>query len=219
MNRKFIQLEKGAIAPSVRELWDAAREKLVEAESALAAMQSARNRVSYEMAWSQFVDAVEEFWCRFFDEGKTSFTNFQPWAGAIDKERKDDETLQYFYQARHQSQHGRIPISWEQPQLILGRGFSGHMYGLKIYPDGSYDAQAESIGPAGQQFVVEHAPGNPVLPTIENKRHKQTFSPPSRHIGIPVVDRSPTKVSRMVLDYYRNVLNRAIAKFVGASDV
>jgi hypothetical protein len=218
MTRKFIQPEKGAIAPTRRNLWDAAREKLDEADTALAEMQRAHDRVAYEVAWSQFADSVEEFWCRFFDEGKTTFSNFAPWAGAIDQERKDDETLQYFYQARHQSQHGRIPMSWEQPRLVLGRGFAGRMYGLRIHPDGSYEAQAEPNSSAGQPFLVEHAPGKPVLPTIENKRYKQTFPPPSKHNGNPIADRSPNAVARLVLDYYTRVLSQAITKFVGASN-
>lgn len=218
MTRKFIQLEKGAIAPTTRDIWDAAREKLGEAEAALAGMQNARDRVSFEAAWSQFVDSIEEFWCRFFDEGKTAFTNFQPWAGAVVQERKDDEALQYFYQARHQSQHGRIPMSWEQPHLILGRGFAGRIYGLQIHPDGSYEAQTEPKNPSDQQFMVEHAPGKPVLPTIENKRFKQSFPPPLTHNGSKLADCSPNAVARIILDYYRRVLGLAITKFVGASD-
>ncbi len=216
MTRKFIQPERGAIAPTSRNLWDAAREKLEEADTALAEMERAHDRVSYEAAWSQFVDSIEEFWSRFFDEGKNTFSNFQPWAGAIDQERKDDETLQYFYQARHQSQHGRIPMLWEQPQLILGRGFAGAMYELRIHPDGSYEAKAEPNDPAGQPFLVEHAPGKPALPTIENKRYKQSFSPPSKHNGTQIVDRSPNAVARLVLGYYRRVLSQAIHQFVGA---
>lgn len=218
MIRKFIQPEKGAIAPTTRELWDAAREKLDEAETALAKMQAARDRVSYEVAWSQCVDSVEEFWCRFFDEGNTAFTNFQPWAGVIIQERKEDETLQYFYQARHQSQHGRIVMTWEEPKLIVGRGFAGRMYGLRIHPDGSYEADAESNVPTGQPFLVENAPGKPILPTIENKRHKQNFPAPSVHRGIRIVDRSPNTVVRLVLDYYGSVMSQAVRKFVDASD-
>lgn len=218
MTRKFIQPENGAIAPTTRKLWDAAREKLDEADTALAEMQRAHDRVTYEAAWSQFVDSVEEFWCRFFEEGKTTFSNFQPWAGAIIQERKDDDALQYFYQARHQSQHGLIPMLWEQPQLVFGRGFAGRMYGLRIYPDGSYEAKTESNEPAGKPFLVEHAPGKPVLPTIENKRYKQTFPPPSKHNGNPIADRSPNAVARLVLNYYTLKFNQAITKFVGASD-
>jgi hypothetical protein len=219
MNRQFIQPEQGAITPTIRGLWDAACEKLAEAEIALTEMRNARDRVSYEAAWSQLVDSVEEFWCRFFDEGKVAFTAFQPWAGAIDQERKSDETLQYFYQARHQSQHGRIPMSWEQPQLIIGRGFAGSMYDLRISGDGSYEAQAESNNLSGRPFLVEHAPGKPILPTIENKRHKQTFLAPSKHNGSPIADCSPNAVARLVLDYYRDVLSQAITKFVGPSNV
>lgn len=217
MTRRFIKPEKGAIVPTTRNLWDAAREKLREAETALATMQAAGDRVSYEAAWSQFVDSIEEFWSRFFDEGKAAFTNFQPWAGAIDEDRKGDEALRYFYQARHQSQHGRIPMSWEQPKLVIGRGFAGRMYGLRVNPDGSYEAHAQPNDPAGQPLLVEHAPGRPVLPTIENKRHKQTFIPPSTHKGCPIADASPNAVARMVLDYYQSAFGQAISKF-GASD-
>lgn len=218
MARMFIQPVKGAITPIIRNLWDAAGEKLREAETALAKMQSAHDRVSYEAAWSQFVDSIEEFWCGFFDEGKTTFTSFQPWAGTIVKERKDDDMLQYFYQARHQSQHGRIPMTWEQPQLILGHGFAGRMYGLRIHPDGSYEPRAEPNNSDGHPFLVEHEFGKPILPTIENKRQKQTFPAPSTHNGNPIADRSPNAVARLVLDYYEHVLSRAITKFVGASN-
>ena len=218
MARKFIQLEQDAIAPTRRDLWDAAREKIVEAEAALAAMRSARDRVSYEAAWSHLVDSVEEFWCRFFDEGKVSFSDFQPWAGSINRERKTDETLQYFYQARHQSQHGRIPMSWEQPKLIIGRGFAGRMYGLRIHLDGSYEDQTAPNDSCGTPFRVEHASGKPILPTIENKLHRQFFPPPKIHNDNPIVDSSPTAVAQLVIEYYRGVLSQAIAKFVGASD-
>ena len=74
------------------------------------------------------------------------------------------------------------------------------MYGLRIFPDENYDAQAESIDPAGNEFAVEHAPGNPVLPTIENKCHNQTFPPPSRYIRIQIDDHSSNVLSKMVLD-------------------
>lgn len=213
MKRKLIKTEKGAIAVKGRALWDAAREKLVEAEHALDKMRNAQNRVSYESAWSCFVDSIEEFWCRFFDEGKSTFTAFQPWAGAIDKERKSDELLQYFYQARHQSQHGRIPMSWDEPKLILGRGFSGRLYGLRIYPDGSYEDQSRPSDPNAKPFLVEHAPGKPILPTIENKRHKQLFSPPTHHRGKSLSDRSPVAVAKLILGYYDQVLAKAVEKF------
>jgi hypothetical protein len=216
MNRKWIEPEKGAIAPTSRDLWDAAREKLAEAESALRGMREATDRVSFEGAWSTFVDSIEEFWCRFFDEGKATFSAFQPWAGAIERGRRSDETLQYFYQARHQSQHGRIPMAWERPQLIIGRGFAGSMYGLKIYPDGSYEDRTETDSPTGKPFRVESAPGKPILPTIENSYHKQVFPPPKFHAGSPLPDASPVTAAQLVLTYYTRVLSRAIERFTDA---
>lgn len=213
MTRKFVQLEDGAIAPKTRALWDAAREKLAEAEFALGEMRTAKDRVSFEAAWSRFVDSVEEFWSRFFDEGKSTFTSFQPWAGAIDADRKSDNLLQYFYQARHQSQHGRIPMSWEEPRLILGRGFSGRLHGLRIFPDGGYEDQSQPFNPNGNPFLIEHSPGSPILPTIENKRYKEVFPPPTHHRGELLSDRSPAAAAKLILDYYCQVLEKAVEKF------
>lgn len=95
MTRKQIQPVSGAIAPKSRALWSSAFEKIQEAESAINQMRSAHDRIEYEAGRTRFVDSLEEFWARFFDEGKANFTNFQPWAGAIVAQRSSEELLSY----------------------------------------------------------------------------------------------------------------------------
>lgn len=213
MNRKQIQLVPGAIAPTSRSLWFAAFEKLHEAEMAVEQMRSATNRIEYEAGWTRFVDSLEEFWNRFFDEGKTKFSRFQPWAGEIDAQRKSDELLIYLYQARHQSQHGRISMRWTEPKTLIAPNFNGHIRGFKHFPDGSYEIDATPLRPSLPDATVAYDPGCAELPIIENKKHRQTFSPPNTFNRELLLEKSPVAVAQVALDFYRDVLTRANAKF------
>lgn len=213
MPRRKIEIEKGAILPIKRGLWVAAVEKLEEVEIGVLQMQNAGDRIQYESGWAHFVDSLEEFWSRFFDEGKRQFPNFQPWAGGIVSERKRDPLLQYLKQARHQSQHGKIALDWEEGSLQIAPGFSGHLRSLKIYSDESYEMDATPLHTSSPEATVVHSPGNAKLPTIENKKFGQKFSPPSEHKGAKLVSSSPVEVAKLALHYYRHVLENAFDKF------
>jgi hypothetical protein len=213
MTRKQIQNVQGAIAPVSRSLWFAAFEKLSEADQAIAQMRSARDRIEYEAGWTRFVDSLEEFWSRFFDEGKTKFSDFCPWAGSIDAQRKSDEVLTYLYQARHQSQHGRISMRWQEQKLLIVPKFNGHVRGFKVFPDGSYEMDATPLHPSLSEATLAHDPGNAELPIIENKKHKQSFNPPTTFNGQKLADQTPVAVARIGLEFYRDVLSRAVTKF------
>lgn len=215
MKRKSIRIESDAISPVKRSLWGAAEEKLQEALEGLRMMESARHRMAYEAGWTKCVDSLEELWTRFYDEGKVSFSSFQPWAGAIDSERKSEPLLQYLYQARHQSQHGRIAMEWEQEQLQIAPGFSGHLKGLRIYPDGTFELDAEPLHSSVPEAEVVHSPGKPLLPTIDNKKFKQRFPPPTHFRGSALSDTTPTGVARMGIEFYVDVLLKARGQFEG----
>ncbi len=213
MIRRRIEIAPGALAPTARQLWSAAIEKLHEAELGLSQMLNAKNRIEFEQGWTRSIDCIEEFWTRFFDEGKNSFSNFQPWAGSFDSERKNDQLLQYLYQARHQSQHGRIALEWEEGQLQIAPGFSGHLRGLKIFPDGTFELDATPVHPSVRDATVVFSGGNARLPVVNNRKCKQLFNPPKEHRGVPLDDLSPTHVTRLGLKYYVNILNKAFEKF------
>tara|TARA_R110000850_G_scaffold277061_1_gene421961 strand:+ start:4885 stop:5532 length:648 start_codon:yes stop_codon:yes gene_type:complete len=213
MARKPFDLEKGAIRPIKRGLWTAAAEKLSEAETAILSMEKAEHRAGYENAWTRFVDSLEGFWVRFYDEGKAQFSSFQPWAGKVEAVRKSEDLLQYLIQARHQSQHGRIPMDWEQGKLLIAPGFNGHIKSLQTYADGTYEIDAKPLHDGLPEAKVVHSPGKPLLPTIVNKRFNQTFAPPERFDGQVISNRSPTGIARTALDFYLDVLKRALEQF------
>ena len=216
MTRKRIETVKGAIAPISRTLWFGASEKMHEAADALAQMRNAQDRINYEAGWTRFVDSLEEFWTRFYDEGKATFPAFQPWAGSVVALRKDEELLKYLYQARHQSQHGRIAMQWEESKHLIAPNFNGHIRGLRIFPDGTYEIDAAPLHPTLPDATIVHDPGNPILPTIENKKHKQTFNPPTIFRGQPILDRAPLSVAQIGLDFYEEILSQALEKFAPA---
>ena len=213
MIRRKIEISPGTLAPVVRQLWSAALEKLHEAELGLSQMMNARDRIEFEQGWTRSIDCLEEFWTRFFDEGKNTFSRFRPWAGAIDKGRTKDQLLQYLHQARHQSQHGRIPLEWEEGKLQIAQGFNGHLRGLRIFPDGTFELDATPTHPSVDEASVVFSGGDAKLPVINNSKEKRIFNPPQEHLGEPLNNLLPTHVISLGLEYYVKILNQAIEKF------
>jgi hypothetical protein len=209
-----IELQPGAIAPIERGLWHAAWEKLQEAAAGVKQMEDAKDRIQYEGGWTRLVDSLEEFWTRFFDEGKNTFSAFQPWAGAIDAKRKGDPLLAYLYQSRHQSQHGRIALEWESGTISVGGGeFFGTVRDLKIFTDGTFQADVNATPGSDARFKTLHDPGKARLPSIVNKKHNQAFQPPSAHLDRSITDLSPINVGRLGIAFYEDVLRQGFVKF------
>ena len=209
-----VELQSGAITPVTRGLWHAAGEKLSEATAGMMKMEGAKDRIEYEAGWTCLVDSLEEFWTRFFDEGKRKFPSFQPWAGAIDAKRKKDPLLAYLYQARHQSQHGCIALEWEAGQIHVGGGeFSGNIKGMQIFADGTFEVDVTPTHGSDAKFKVVHDPGNARLPIVLNKKHKESFGPPSTHLNNPIADVSPISVGWLGIEFYDDILRQAFAKF------
>jgi len=213
MNRKPIDLHPGAIAPVLRRLWHSAAEKLDEAQRGVEQMAAASDRIAFENGWTTFVDSLQEFWVRFFDEGKARFTAFQPWAGAIDATRKKDDLLNYLIQSRHQSQHGHIALKWSEGRLYLAPGFNGWITSTQIFPDGTYQMESTPTPGSSEVARITHDPGSAELPEIINRQRKQEFPPPSLHCGELIPNKSPIAVARMALFFYANVLRYALEKF------
>ena len=213
MTRKPIDLHPGAIAPVLRGLWHSAAEKLDEAQRGIEQMAAASDRIAFENGWTTFVDSLQEFWARFFDEGKARFSAFQPWAGAIDATRKNDDLLNYLIQSRHQSQHGRIVLKWSEGRLYLAPGFNGVIKSAQVFADGTYQMEATPTSGSIAEACITHDPGSAKLPTIINRKWNQDFAPPTVHRGEPIPNKSPIAVAHMAMSFYANVLRLALDRF------
>ncbi|HHQ4758352.1 TPA: hypothetical protein ACSP2Z_003209 [Aeromonas hydrophila] len=208
-----IELLKGTLIPTKRGLWYSASEKLIEAQAGIVQMSNAEDRVGYESGWVRFVESLEESWSSFFEEGTRSFKNFQPWAGAKEKERKSDSLLNYLIQSRHQSQHGNVCIEWEEDVINIAPNYFGYIKNLKIFSDGSFEVEANPLGNMHNVVTLKRDTGRPKLPKIENKRHKQTYNQPQNHFENDIRYSSPHDVASMAVEYYLNIYKLALEKF------
>jgi hypothetical protein len=213
MDREKIEIAKGSIAPTQRTLWSSAIEKLEEAEVGLLQMGQANDRIGFEQGWTRIVDSIAEFWTSFFNEGKHGFSNFQPWAGAIEVNWKRDELLMYIYQARHQSQHGGFVFDWNEGSLQITPCFSGHIKNLSIFGDGTFSIGATALPGAQAKAVVRFEGGHANFPTIHNVREMREYAPPKVHLGKEYGEIKPVLSARLAIDYYSTTLSEAFSKF------
>ena len=208
-----IEIASGALEPTKPETWEMAEAKLDEAEHGILEMKSARTRTDFTHGWIRFVDSIEEAFTRIFKDGCAKFTKFQPWIGAIDTERKGDALLNYVYQARHQSQHGGLALIWGDPGLQLAVGFNGTIKSLRILHDGTFEADATPLPGAPEIFRIVYFTGEAALGVIENRKHHQTFAPPTSHLGRALAAASPVDAANLCLAYYRDVVRKAKERF------
>lgn len=208
-----IELSKGSLIPTKRGLWYTTQEKLNEAQAGIKQMMIAEDRVNYESGWVRFVESLEEAWSSFFEEGINNFTNFQPWAGAKEKQRKADPLLNYLIQSRHQSQHGNVCIEWEEGRIQIAPNYFGHIRDLKIHSDGSFEVEANPLGSAHNVVTLKNDTGQPKLPVVENRMYKQTYDAPVVHLGNCIASAPPHEVAAMSVEYYANIYQAALDKF------
>ena len=197
-----------SVRPSDYRTWDFASRKLEEARLSVKMMEDAESRDSYTEAWGRFIDSLQEAWVSFDYEGKKRVTGFREWIVPIYGQRKEDQLLQYLYQARHQSQHGIVPLDWTDPHVKIAPNWSGTIAKLAIFKDGShvFDARPQD---GKSEPTLEYSPGDPQLPIIQNRKYKQAFEPPTEHFGNPMPSRDPIEAARIALDYYDRLFERA----------
>jgi hypothetical protein len=213
MKQKVIpKFSIGTFIPTRRSQWQSAADKLQEANDAIDEMTAAADRVSFENAWTDFIDALQLFWERF-RRGGTFSVKVRGYIGHIKCERAKDDLLSYLYQARHIYQHGAIPLDWEELTTSLGRGFNGHIQTVAQNSDGSFDVESEPLPGANAAFNIDIDGGRPVLAILNNEKYNQKFHPPESHLGNLLTDVSPITAAKMGHSYCENVLVDAIKRF------
>jgi hypothetical protein len=206
-----IELAKGSLIPNKRELWYSTFEKFNEAKSGIQQMLKAQDRVSYESGWVRFVDSLEEAWTSFFHEGKTTFTNFQPWVAQITSKPRRSGLLKYLYESRHQSQHGNIALDWSAGKTRIAPNYYGHIKDLKVFSDQSFEVDANPLGNEYNKVTLVHSTGEPKLPTIDNRG--SIYNSPTEHLGIKLSTGSPHMLANIAVNYYQDIFDKASQKF------
>jgi hypothetical protein len=210
--RKKIKLDKDGIAPVTRGFWFHAYEKLREASMGIEAMTQSKDQVTYEKGWRQFVDCIEQFWHRFYQEGKNNFPKFETWSGKYIHQRKTDQLLKYLIHSRHLNQHGNLFLEWKPTSLQIDPIFGGIIQNISFDGSDCYEITSESMMPGTEANLI-HKTGRPELPLIVNKKFNQNFPPPESHLNEPLLNREPKDVSILAFQYYNQLFEKAKNEF------
>lgn len=105
-------------------------------------------------------------------------------------------------------------MEWQPAVLEIAPNFQGHIFGLQIFADGTYEFKSRSEDGINTEPEVIHDPGKETLPIIHNKKFNQTFNPSKSHLGNTLSNNSPQEVAKLALKYYSDILQAAFEKFV-----
>ena len=177
-----------------------AKSRLRVAEKALVELTSCSDYQVFNDTWYTFLVAVKSVYT-VLEQGAKISAQSQQWFGGVKRRRKNDQLLQYLFEARNDDEHGLENSTEHVPgSLAIGvqkPGFSNYM---------RFDG---TTGPGGKMNVTS-LDGKPVLvaqtmPHAKlisvSARGDRTYDPPTSHKGQPVLDGSPINVAGLGLAY------------------
>ncbi len=186
-----------------------AKNEFRAAQQAVDRMRHARDFNGFEIAWRDFLSAIEKTWIKVERLCRTA-PGFQQWQRSFKDQRSSDPLLQYVYQARHVDQHtvaeivsltpGRSTIVDNTPP-----GQSLHIKHLEI-------RGGQIVNYVGNQPLrqIITSPRIDLLP-VENRG---TVSPiPTEHLGTPISSPSAAEAAMLTLKFYENFVLEAERRF------
>lgn len=173
------------------------------------AMQDMRTCNLKEVAdrWYVFLVASKNVYTALKAGVKASPQSRQ-WFGAKTQERKDDDLLQYLFQARDDDEHGLEQVSEVVPDNIrLGTPEPGkHSMSVRVTRVSANEMLIESLD--GLPVAYDHEPAHVRLAPVTG-RGPVTYQPPMTHKGQPIQDCSPVSVAELALAHLSALIEEA----------
>lgn len=160
--------------------------------------------------WYTFLTATKNIYTAIKNGSKSA--QDRQWFGAKDAERRNDELLQYLFQARDDDEHG-LDMGAEHVRGSIGIGArrEGFATGvrinfLRIDGRGNAFANLESID--GLPIAIEQRPPHIALRPVTG-RGPVVYAPPTKHKGHEIDGRYPEPVARLALAYFEELVGEA----------
>ena len=185
-----------------------AKSRLRVAEKALAELAASQRYEEFSDTWYTFLVATKNVYT-VLEQGSKVTPQSRQWFASVRQARKDDELLQYLFEARNDDEHG-LENSTEHVPGRLAIGVAREGYSTSVRLNGT-------IGPGGS-LNVESLDGKPVLieQTLPHARlvsvqarGNRTINPPLSHLGVRLRDTSPLAVATLSLTYLTALVNDA----------
>lgn len=190
-----------------------ARSRLIIAEKAISDFEKCHSFADFDAAWYVFLVSSKNVWTILEQGAKTSPQSRQ-WLGAKHKQRRDDELLQYLYEARNDDEHG-IETAVEHVPGSLAFGISGPEYSNNMEFSLATDEKGNIKHFRGKSFdgkpiglEIKHA--HVKLQAVQ-ARGNRILQPPKAFMGNALQDSSPAAVAKLCATY----LDQLVAEAAG----
>ena len=188
-----------------------ARSRIRVAEKALSELVGCPDYASFTDTWYTFLVAAKNVYTAL-EQGAKSSAQSRQWFGAIKEARRNDELLQYLFQARDDDEHGLNEITrLEGSSVGIGKGAHGYsnnvtVHNLRIENGQIINCDVESND--GKPVLIETRGPRAVLSPIIG-RGPVIYQPPTKHEGIDIQDRTPLGVATLGLAYLSTLVDKA----------
>lgn len=207
-----------------------ARSRLRNAKAALTTLDSTKDFIEFADSWSLFLVSWKGIYT-VLEQGSKTSPQSQQWFGAKKRIRRNDQLLQYMFEARNDDEHGlEISVTYEDQFLQVGMpepGESEHYQigggpikgkPLVIFGRGS---SHKFMGSTSEGITVTSLDGKPIpirsrpsraALTEVNARGRPNISPPREHLSKALVDLSPLEAANLVYIYATELVDEAASK-------
>lgn len=189
-----------------RQAW----ERLHRARNAHKELLGSTSFEEAESAWSDFITHAATIFSKL-EKGAKGHNKSEPWFGIIKSQRKTDPLLIYVHQARNTDEHGIAKITDREMGFMRLRAEGGgvHIRGMEIDERGRVAHLDATPTAPGGRVIIETKPATLKLVPVSNDIYKDTFNPPTMHLGRPLKDGSPSEVATLALEFLEAIVKHA----------
>lgn len=189
-----------------------AESRLRVAQKALKEMPDCKVYSDFVDTWYTFTVAAKSVWTMLEQAAKDN-PQCRQWFGAKANERRNDELLQYLFEARNDDEHGLDQVTEQVPTILRApQNRPGFSTGIKINKlvvsrNGVEQLDVEG-GLDGKPLLLEYTPGYAKLASL-SPRGRPHLDPPRMHMGSSIPDRSPIAVASLAMTYLSALVEEA----------
>ena len=185
-----------------------AQTRLRTCQETLDGLRQSKSYQDFSGHWYVFLVAWKNIYV-LLEQGAKASAQSRQWFGAKKAERRNDELLQYLFEARNSDEHGLEETTEFRPgHLHIGVMGAGLSNAIRL--DGTFGPgqtmRVTSLD--GLPIGVEQKPSRIVLAVVY-ARGNRTLLPPTKHKGVLLPDQEPLTVAALAPTYVENLVSEA----------
>ena len=192
-----------------------ANRRLNSARAAVETLKKCRDMEQFHEIWFEFLIAAKSVYTSLETGSKTTPQSRQ-WYGGKAAERRNDELLQYVYQARNDDEHGLGDVVEHVPgrfTLGVGPGAPGYTpefsRSLRVenmsIEKGRITVEATSLD--GKRIGIKRTPDHVALSPVDARG--VVYQPPTKHLGKSLPSNLPLPVAELMIAYLAGMVAEA----------